>query len=334
MFKISKYAIGELSVFLKRRLYQALFIAIIMLAILPILGLPPYILHVLITSFLFAYVCTAWSYISGYARQVSLGHSAFFGLGAYSVALLLYHFNISPLIGLLVGVFASMLLALAIGIPSFKIGLKGIYYIFSTIALAELLTLIFISLRTYTGGALGLALPIRRNPLYLQFESKIPYYYITLGLWLFSLVLAKKIQSSRFGYYLFAIREDEEAALACGINVFKVKLKAHILSAILTSIGGSIYAIYYLYVSPESVFGVTLSFRIATTSLFGGATSWIGPTIGAFVLTPVLEYVRITLGGKIVGVPLLIYGLLLVLIARFAPGGISEKLFKGREKVV
>jgi len=317
----------------KRTINQVLLIAITILLIFPLFNPPPYILHILIVSFLYAYLCTAWSFISGYAGQVSLGHSVFFGTGAYSIALLTYYYNVSPLLGLLLGIVASTFLALAIGVPSFKIGLKGIYYIFTTVALAEFLTQLFIGLRTYTGGELGLALPITRNPWYLYFESKVPYYYIAMGLWLFSLILAKKIQNSRFGYYLFAIRDDERAALACGINVFREKLKAHLLSAILTSIGGSIYAVYYLYVTPGAVFGVQLSFMIATTALFGGATSWIGPSIGAFTLVPFLEYTRMTLGGTFIGYPQLMYGVLLIIVARLIPGGLSEILFKGKERV-
>jgi len=282
---------------------------------------------------LLAYLCTAWSFVSGYSRQVSLGHSSFVGLGAYATALLYYHFDLNPLIGLLTGIALVSAVSIVISVPSFRFGLRGPYYTFSTLALAEFFTYLFIGFRDFTGGELGLALPFKNDPFYLQFQSKIPYFYIILFLWIMILIVAKKIQNSRFGYYLFAIRNDEAAAEACGIDVFRIKILASLLSAILTSIGGFFYAIYYMYVTPESVFGLALSFQIATTSLIGGATSWIGPSLGAMVAVPFLEITRVTLGGKFIGFPLLFYGIVLLIFGRYVPGGISSKAFKDKERV-
>ncbi|MBS7636402.1 branched-chain amino acid ABC transporter permease [Candidatus Bathyarchaeota archaeon] len=282
---------------------------------------------------LFAYLCTSWSIVSGYSRQVSLGHSTFVGLGAYSTALLYYYFNLNPLIGLLASIASASAASLIIGVPSFKFGLRGPYYTFSTLAIAEFFTYLFIGLRDITGGELGLPLPFKNDPLYLQFRSKIPYYYIIMLMWLMIVLLARKIQSSKFGYYLFAIRNDETAAEACGINVFKTKIVSSLLSALLTSIGGFFYTIYYMYITPESVFGLALSFQIATTSLIGGATSWIGPSLGAFFAIPLLEITRTTLGGRFIGFPLLFYGLVLIIIGRYIPGGIASRLFKDKERV-
>ncbi|MEM1546771.1 MAG: branched-chain amino acid ABC transporter permease [Candidatus Methanomethylicia archaeon] len=313
--------------------YQFLLALIIFLLVLPLFIQQSYILHVLIISMLFAYLCTAWSIVSGYSRQVSLGHSTFVGLGAYTTALLYYYFNLNPLIGLLASIASALVVSLVISIPSFKFGLTGPYYIFSSLAIAEFFTYIFIGLRDLTGGELGLSLPFRNDPFYLQFKSKIPYYYIIMLMWVTIILLARKIQNSKFGYYLFAIRNDEVAAEACGINVFKMKILASLLSAVLTSVGGFFYTIYYMYITPESVFGLPVSFQIATTSLIGGATSWIGPTLGAFVAVPFLEITRATLGGKFVGFPLLFYGLALIIIGRYIPGGIAFYLFKDKERV-
>jgi branched-chain amino acid transport system permease protein len=292
-----------------------------------------YILHVVIISMFLAYLCTAWSFVSGYARQVSLGHSSFVGLGAYATALLYYHFDLSPLIGLLAGIAGVSAISILISVPSFKFGLRGPYYTFSTLAMAEFFTYLFVGLRDLTGGELGLALPFKNNPFYLQFQGKIPYYYIVLCMLVTVVILAQKIQNSRFGYYLFAVRNDESAAEACGINVFRMKIMASLLSAVLTAIGGFFYAIYYMYVTPESVFGLALSFQIATTSLIGGATSWIGPIIGALVMVPFLEITRATLGGEFIGFPLLFYGIMLVIIGRYLPGGIASRLFRDKERV-
>ena len=292
-----------------------------------------FILHVVLISMFLAYLSTAWSFVSGYARQVSLGHSSFVGLGAYATALLYYHFDLNPLIGLLAGIAGVSAISILISVPSFKFGLRGPYYTFSTLAMAEFFTYLFIGLRDLTGGELGLPLPFKNNPFYLQFQGKIPYYYIVLCMLVTVVILAKKIQNSRFGYYLFAIRNDESAAEACGINVFRMKIMASLLSAVLTAIGGFFYTIYYMYVTPESVFGLPLSFQIATTSLIGGATSWIGPIIGALVIVPFLEITRATLGGKFIGFPLLFYGIILVIIGRYLPGGIASRLFRDKERV-
>ncbi|MEM2506590.1 MAG: branched-chain amino acid ABC transporter permease [Candidatus Aenigmatarchaeota archaeon] len=316
-----------------RFLYQVLLGLIIFLMMVPVFIQQTYILHVLIISMFFAYLCTAWSIVSGYSRQVSLGHSTFVGLGAYITALLYYYFNLNPLIGLLASIVSVSAVSLVISVPSFKFGLRGPYYTFSTLAIAEFFTFLFIGLREVTGGELGLPLPFRNNPFYLQFKSKIPYYYVIMLMWVIVILLAKKIQNSKFGYYLFAIRNDETAAEACGINVFKMKILASLLSAMLTSVGGFFYTIYYMYITPDSVFGLPLSFQIATTSLIGGATSWIGPTLGAFVVVPFLEITRATLGGKFIGFPLLFYGLLLIMIGRYLPGGIASRLFGDRERV-
>lgn len=327
----------DISGFLKavktRFAYQVLLTLVIFLALFPLFTQQPYLLHVLIVAMLFAYLCTSWSFISGYSRQVSLGHSTFVGLGAYATALLYYRYDLNPLIGLLASIASASAVSLVISVPSFKFGLRGPYYTFSTLAIAEFFTYLFIGLRDITGGELGLSLPFRNDPLYLQFPSKVPYYYIVFFMWIMVIFIAIKIQNSKIGYYSFAIRSDETASEACGINVFRVKIILSLLSAILTSIGGFFHAIYYMYITPESVFGLTLSFQIATTSLIGGATSWIGPTLGAFFALPLLEVTRATLGGRFIGFPLLFYGLILIIIGRGLPEGIASYIFKNKERV-
>jgi len=309
-----------------------LILAVVMLFI-PLLKPPPYILHVLIITFLFAYLCTSWSIVSGYARQVSLGHSAFFGVGVYTTGLLLHYFDLTPWIGGLIAVLAATFLAILIGLPCFKLGVRGPYFLFATLALAKVLEALCISQRRITGGELGIALPYKGTPLYFQFSSKVPYYYVAIAMWLLVLFLSRKIQRSKMGYYLFAVRMDEDAAEACGINVFKMKMISLLLSAGLTAWGGVFYCCYYLYIQPSSVFGLPMSFQIATTSLVGGATSWVGPSLGAFLVIPTLESARSILGGEMIGVPLLFYGILLILVGRFIPEGLSMLLFKGKTRV-
>jgi len=300
-----------------------LFIAILIASIIPILSPPYYVLHIVTVSLLFAYLCTSWALVGGYAGQVSLGHSAFVGIGAYLTAIILYRFKLSLLLGVSLGILTAIGIALVLGYACFKFGVRGPYFTFSTMALAEILYMLVISRREITGGALGIVVPVealRKLPI----NPKIACYYIILFMFLAVVFLARKIQYSKLGYYLVAIREDEEAAEACGINVLKYKLLALCLSSALTALGGVFYAIYYGYITPDGVLSLSLSFQIATTSLVGGAKIWFGPALGALLVIPFTEITRSLLGGTFIGVPLLLYGILLVIVARVAPNGIYE----------
>jgi len=298
-----------------------------------ILSLPEYILHVIILSFWYAYLSTAWAIISGYTGQISLGHSLFVAAGSYATALLYHYYNITPILGILVAILAACLLTTVIGVPSFKLGVRGPYFTFSTLAAAQVLYYLLIAYSQVTGGELGLSLKYMGNPLYLQFAEKRIYLLMICLLWNLEIVIVKAVFRKRVGYYLVAIREDEDAAAAVGINVFKYKVLALLLSGIFTAIGGAFYTIYFNYISPSSVASLQLSFQIATTALVGGARSWIGPTLGAFLITPVMEYVRIRFGSQYATLPLMIYGFLLIFIANIASLGLSRFLFKGRDEL-
>jgi len=306
-----------------------LYIPIVVLFFIPLLQLPIYVTHVFILTFLFAYLCTAWSLISGYTGQVSLGHSCFYGIGAYTTTLLFHFYNLTPWIGGTIGIVFSVIFAFILGYVCFRFRVSGPYFTFATLAFAQILEMLFISQSQITGGELGIEMPYTGSPLDFQFTSKIPYYYIILMLWVGALFLSRHIQRSKFGYYLFAVREDEGAAEACGINTTKYKIFALILSAALTSFGGVFHSQYYLYVTPKAVYGLDLAFQISSTSLVGGSGIWFGPSLGSFLINPVVEGIRATIGGTFFGVPLLIYGILMILIGRFLPGGVSGIIQRG-----
>lgn len=302
------------------------FIAIVLaLAIVPLLRPPPYVTHVLILTLLFAYLGTAWNLIGGYGGQLSLGHGAFFGLGAYASTLLYINYGLSPWIGMLIAAGVGAGSAALIGYPCFRFGLKGPFFALATLAFGLIVVELLTSFREITGGSLGLFPPyLGEAPHLFKFAEKEPYYLIILVLWAFVVLLVRALRRTR--YYLVAIREDEEAAAALGVPVGRYKLLAAVISGALTGIGGTFYAQYFAYINPESAAGLDLSVEILTVAIFGGMYGLLGPTIGSAILTPISEFLRIWLGGTYLGVHLMIYGLLLILIIIFMPRGILGKL--------
>ena len=207
------------------------------------------LLHIGILIFLFAYLGCAWNILGGFAGQLSLGHAAFFGIGAYTSSLLYIHFNLSPWLGMILGAGLAGIVGYGLGYVSFKYGLKGPFFALVTIAFSEILRLLTLYW-DFTGGPLGLLIPLTEDSFWdIQFTGKVPYYYIALGLMLFGIFVTALISSSRFGYYLRAIRESEEAAEALGIHSMHNKMHAVALSAALTALGGSFYAQYTQYLS-------------------------------------------------------------------------------------
>ena len=302
------------------------------LSVVPLIPMPPYMMHTIILIFFWAYLATAWNIVGGMAGQVSLGHAAFVGLGAYFTYFMLVWYDVSPWIGMLVGIAVAVMSAILVGYPCFKFGVREIYFALATIAFAAILEQLFTSFRDITGGSLGIFLPQRGNSLYyFQFDAKWPYYYIILVLWLVSLLLIKRMK--RISVYLMAIREDEDVAASIGIPVTRYKMLALIISSILTSIGGVFYMQYYRYANPSLVFGLGMSVEIALLAIFGGMYSLLGPTIGSLILTPVAEVLRITLGGTYAGIHLLLYSLLLMITIIFMPRGVYgyvEKIMVNR----
>jgi len=311
-----------------------LIIVAVLFLLFPVFFTLPFPRHVLIMIFLYATMGLAWNLIGGYAGQISLGHAIFFGIGAYTSSLMLMKLWISPWIGMLMGGIFSVIVAFIIGYPCFK--LAGHYFAIATIAIGEIAQHWMLNW-DWAGAAVGLTLPILPESLInLEFHSsKAPYYYIALGILTLAILSTYFIDRSKLGYYFKAIKGDLEAARSLGINVWKYKFYALALSAFLTSLCGSFYAQYVLYIDPDSVFPLMLSIVVCLVATLGGVGTVWGPVIGAFILIPISETTRIYLGGGGKGTDLIIYGLLIMLISIYQPFGVIgiAKRFKKKESV-
>ncbi|BDG62377.1 branched-chain amino acid ABC transporter permease [Caldinitratiruptor microaerophilus] len=305
--------------------------------VLVTLGIPlvvrdPHALHVLIMIFLYAFLGTGWNILGGYAGQVSLGHSVYFGIGAYTATLLMMKAGVSPLIGMFVGGLLAALVSLVVGWGCFR--LAGHYFAIATLAVAEIAVVLATNWE-YIGAAVGVYVPIDRAGNWLrtlQFTTKTGYYYVALTLLALGMSLAAYIERSRPGFYFRAIKADPESARALGVDIFRQKLYAMALSAFLVALGGAVYAQYVLFIDPESVLGAALSIQIALIPVLGGVGSLWGPLIGALVLVPLSEYTRLYFGGTGSGLDLVIYGLLIMLVATYQPAGLMGLLEARRER--
>ncbi len=288
-----------------------------------------YYLHVLANILFFAYMACAWNIVSGYTGQLSLGHSALGGIGGYVSTLLFIYLGLSPWLGMLVGGVGAVLVGVAIGYPCFR--LRGPYFTLTTIAFAEILRIWVENTEEFMGlelrGAQGLLVPLKGNaPLLFQFDSKVAYYYIILIMLVVVALVTWWMEQSRMGFYLKAIRADQDAAEALGINSTRYLLSAMALSSFLTAMGGSFYAQYFRYINPERNMGLDFSIEVALMGIVGGQGTVLGPILGAFLLTPAGEISRSLLGGKLMGLHLVIYGLVLVLAVMFLPKGLIQPI--------
>ncbi len=299
--------------------YLPISILIMFLFIPPFLS--KYYLHILILIFMFAAGAEAWNIVGGYGGQLSLGHAAFFGLGAYASTMLYYYFEISPWIGMLLGGIIAILVSLFIGHLCFR--LRGPYFVIATIALAEVLRFLFLNQRWITMGATGISIRYRgHSPLYFQFGSKLYYYYIALAMTLIVLYITYKIENSRLGQYLVALGQNQDAAEAVGVDSVRVKQVALLISAFFTALTGTFYAQYAYFIDPDSVFGLSLSIELALFAIVGGLGTLWGPIIGAFILRILTEYTSAAFGAGLAGLQLIIYGSILMGMVLAKPEGL------------
>jgi len=277
-------------------------------------------IHNLIMIFFWATLTASWNIIGGIAGQISLGHAAFFGIGAYTSTILYLKMGVSPWIGLLCGGLLAMVVASGISYPCFR--LRGPFFTLATIAFGEVVSILASYFRELTGGAVGLLIPFKPSFWNLMFREKIWYYYIMLVLLLLVIFITYKIATSKMGYYLLSLREDEEAARAIGINTAKYKLYAVMVSAFFAGVAGVFYAQYILFIEPRTVFSAELSTQFALMSIIGGLGTVVGPILGAFILTPLGEFLRAWLGGSYSGLHIAIYGLILIIVVLMMPEGV------------
>jgi branched-chain amino acid transport system permease protein len=265
---------------------------------------------------------SAWNILGGYAGQISVGHAMFFGAGAYLPLLVYDHWRVPPLLGVPAGIAVSLVLALALGLPTFR--LRGHYFSMATIAVAELIRLVVGDWR-FAGAAIGLHGPAAPRGWWdLSFRSAVPYYYLFLGVLALLLLGTYELQRRRLGYYLRAIGAGERAARSLGVPVRRYKLYALLLSAGFTALAGSLYAFETGFIDPDSGLGILVSVKMIITAALGGAGTLAGPLLGAVILVPLDTLTNTWLGGSGSGVTYVIYGGIIMLIARFEPGGLLQ----------
>lgn len=297
-----------------------------LLAAAPLTGMGNYPLHLLIMTLLWAFVYTGWA-VMGRLGMVSLGHGAFLGIGAYVVVMGWNHYGLSPWLGIPLALAVSATVAVLIGYPCFRFKIVGHYFALVTLALSEVARLIIVALRDQTGGSLGVtpatALADTSWSLTaLQFSSKLVWFYIIFAFWVGGLWIWSRVDRSMARLALEAISQEEEAASSVGMNVTRLKLGVTLISALMTCMGGALYAQYQLYVNPETVSGIGISLQMVFGAIAGGMFVRLGPTVGAAFTLSLAEGLRLALGHDIHGLDGTIYGLMLVLFIIFMPKGI------------
>ena len=281
-----------------------------------------------VMALFYAFIGQSWNISGGFAGQLSFGHVAFFGVGAYASTIVQLRLGWSPWLGLPAAALAGALVGGVIGVLSFRAGLKGSYFALITLAFAEVLRIISNSI-SITGGGLGMLIPMKSGAANFQFAERSGFYFLILLLTALSVALAEWLRHSRFGARLAAIRENEEAAMALGIDVFTEKVKVMLLSGSLCGVGGCFFAQYFLYIDPTIVFGVDKSVEMLLVSMIGGAGTVYGPLIGSVLLAFLGEGTRVV--TKLPGLSLVLYGALLVVIIAYLPNGLID-IFRRKRK--
>jgi branched-chain amino acid transport system permease protein len=289
--------------------------------VLPLIVTNRFATDIFIRILLFAFIGVAWNLMGGYAKQLSLGHAAYFGLGAYTSTILEIRFGISPWFGMLAGGVVAMLASLPIGALCFR--LRGPYFAIATIATAQVLMLLFLKFRDFAWGAEGTTIPnFGDAPLMMQFDEKAAYYYVALGLLALGLIITYRLEHSWIGYYLVAIGEDEDAAEAVGVDAPRVKRDIYMISAFLTALAGTFYVQYIYFIDPATVFSFNISVEAALVSIVGGIGTLWGPVIGTVLLETAAALLQSWLGSSAGGVQLTVYSLILIAVILWRPSGL------------
>jgi branched-chain amino acid transport system permease protein len=314
---------------LKARIRHALFImGILLVALLLPLGLNPqgYAIRVFTLIFLFAAMAQSWNIVGGLANQMSLGHAAFFGIGAYTSTLLLIRAGLSPWLGMGVGAFFGGTAAALLSLPTMR--LSGHYFALATLAFGEVMRVFANTWAGLTGGPGGISVPFGQDSWWmLNFKSTRPHYYLTLGALIAITALFMAIQRSAFGYRLHAVRENIAAAEVIGVNAARTKILAATISGSLIAALGTLYAQFTFFFDPDTVFGIApISIRVALIAILGGAGVAVGPILGAMVIIPLEEAANFAFASQAAGLSGLVYGLLLVGVILVEPRGLASLL--------
>lgn len=301
-------------------------LVLLALLVLPFLISSDFYMDVLILILIWAAAAGAWNIAGGFGGLFSLGHAAYFGVGAYTSTLLFINFGLSPWLGMLVGAILSALLGLIIGVLTLR--LRGPFFVMASIGFLEVLRILAINWASLTKGSGGLSVPFEPSLLNMSFYSKGPFFYIALFVALLPYLFALYMKRSKLGYQMVAVREDEAAAEAAGVNAVRVKLTVTVVSTFLIALAGTVYAQYIGFIDPLEVFSLHLSIELALMAIVGGMALASGPVVGAALITLLSVVMSGLLGGQGAGLYLVVNGLLLLLVILFIPQGIVPWLSK------
>ena len=287
---------------------------------LPLLLRSDFWLHFAIMTLYAALIGQAWNLLGGYGGQRSFGHAAFFGTGAYAVAVLQLRLGLNPWACLPLAALLGTAAAGVVGALSFRYGLRGSYFALVTLAFAEVFRIVADTV-AFTGAGDGLQIPLRPGAAHFQFADRAGFFWTIWAMTALATALAWWVENSRFGAELTAVRENEDAARALGVDPFRTKLEAALLSGGLCGLAGGFYVQYFLYLDPRLAYGLDVSVTALLVPLIGGAGTVLGPLLGALTLRA-LDQVASTLTGAAPGLNLVLYGVLLIAILAFLPDGL------------
>jgi len=304
------------------------FLIIILAALSPLVVKSPYYMGIIILTLIYAYVGISWNIVAGFAGQLLIGHVIFFGVGAYTTMVLLNRMSISPWIGILAAALAAAILGLIVAYLTSRYGLKLDYFALFTIALIVSMSILFSQIK-FLGQASGLYVKFTGDSLVkMSWVSKTPYLYIAIGLLLIGILVQYWVYRSKLGKYFLAIREDEAAAAALGVDLTTYKMAAVVIAAALGGSGGGFWVIYTTFVDPFQVFNLGFNVEVALVApIIGGLGTLIGPIIGSILNKPAADLIRGLFGGGGSGISIIIYGTFLILFIIFLPRGVTGLLF-------
>jgi branched-chain amino acid transport system permease protein len=304
---------------------MSIFLIWIIMAVIPFF-MNDYLLHIGIMVLMYAYLSQSWNIMSGYSGQFSFGHALFFGVGAYVSSILFTKFGVTPWIGMLIGGIVALLIGLLIGFLSFRYKLKGAYFALATLAFAEMVRVIIQNL-DFFNKTMGVIIPLKVNALTYQFADKRTYFYVIFIMVSIITYIVYRIDRSKLGFSLIAIRENEDAARSLGVEVFKNKMIAVGLSSFLAALAGTFYAQYMLIIEPTSAFASHVSIAILLPTILGGAGTVFGPLVGALIVTTLGELTT-SYFNAVPGLQFIIYGLVIIIVIMFLPEGVVGWLRK------
>ena len=310
-----------------------IFAVVAAMAVVPLLGVSNVTLNFLVVALMTALAGQGWNVLGGYGGQYSFGHAAFFGTGAYVTAVLQVRYGINAWVAFGLGIAGGALVAAIVGGLTFRSGLRGSYFALVTLAFAEVLR-ISASVAPITGAGVGTLIKLDLHVAALQFQSRAAFYWMILALVAVALIVTRLIERSRFGVWLIAMRENEDAATALGVNAMAIKLTAMVISGAITAAAGCFYVQYFLFIDSGLAYGTWISIEALLTPIIGGVGTVFGPLVGALLVRGLGEGAQMVAGGEAPGLDLVVYGCMLVLIIGLAPGGLIGGLTQWRSRLL